>query len=54
MTGRMTRRQALGAAAVGGAGLVGGLDGSVEATIGTRTPNLLIRSLLSHLCIQEL
>ena len=35
MTGRMTRRQALGAAAVGGAGLVGGLGGSVEATAAT-------------------
>ena len=35
MTSRMTRRQALGAAAVGGAGLVGGLGGLVEATAAT-------------------
>ena len=35
MTGRMTRRQALGSAAVGGAELVGRLGGSVEATAAT-------------------
>jgi len=35
MTGRMTQRQALGSAAVGGAELVGRLGGSVEATAAT-------------------